>query len=304
MATGEDGRFLYGTSGADGAGPSRVDDRFGQVIEVRNASGNHAVSVTGQLQKRFGNGTELGASYTYSRSEDRLSADADNTDAELDGAPLDGSLEQRRLTEASWNVPHRVTFLGTANLPFGFRGAVFYEGLAGAPVHLHDSGDANADGFGGNDIMYVPRDPSPVATSSSSCRMTPPAGFVPAPAAEYTGLARRSQNRTAFEPSRAGSCGATAAAAPGPTTPTPASPTSSPPSRATRWSSVWTSSTCCTWSTRTGGGYADPTPACSQLVGWDGALGRGVYHRIRAVRNFVAQDASRWRMQLGGRYTF
>ena len=41
-----------------------------------------------------------------------------------------------------------------------------------------------------------------------------------------------------------------------------------------------------------------------QLAGWDAALGRGVYQRIRAVRNSVDQDASRWRMQLGARYTF
>jgi hypothetical protein len=41
-----------------------------------------------------------------------------------------------------------------------------------------------------------------------------------------------------------------------------------------------------------------------ELVGWNAALGRGVYHRIRAVRNFMDLDASRWRMQLGGRYTF
>ena len=41
-----------------------------------------------------------------------------------------------------------------------------------------------------------------------------------------------------------------------------------------------------------------------ELVGYDPAKGRGVYHRIDAAREWVDQDASRWRMQLGARYSF
>jgi hypothetical protein len=288
--------------GPGGGGPSRLNEAFGQVIEIRNGAGDHAVSVTGQLQKRFSNGPELGASYTYSRSVDRLSADADNTDAVLDGAPLDGSLDQRRLSEASWNVPHRVTFLGTANLPLGFRGALFYEGLSGDAYTYMIAGDANADGFG-NDIMYVPRDPRPggdveLVVSDGS------GGLLPAPAAEYDTLARAISGQDCLRTQRGRIM------------------------RRNSCRSAWTSHTDARLSRifPTFKGHAlelgldvfnvlhlvnprwgrvhGSDGSLLELAGWDAALGRGVYHRIRAVRNFVDLDASRWRMQLGGRYTF
>ncbi len=304
VANGESGRLLYGTSGPDGWRPNRVDDRLGQVIEVRNAEGNHAVSVTGQLQKRFANGTELGVSYTYSRSEDRLSADADYTDAELDGAPLDGSLEQRRLSEAGWNIPHRVTFLATTNLPFGFRGALFYEGLSGNPYTYMVRGDVNADGFGGNDIMYVPRNPRPGGDIELVVPDGTSGGFVPAPAAEYDVLAQAISAQDCLRTQRGRIM------------------------RRNSCRSAWTNHTDARLShifptfkshamelgldvfnvlhlvNPHWGRVRGSDASLLEMVGWDAALGRGVYQRIRAVRNFVDQGASRWRMQLDARYTF
>jgi hypothetical protein len=302
-AVGEGGRLLYGTVAGDGTGPNRVNDYFQQVIEVRNAAGNHAVSVTGQLQKRFRNGTELGMSYTYSRSEDRLSEDADYTDIELDGAPLDGSLDQRRLSEANWNVPHRVTFLGTANLPLGFRGALFYEGLSGGAYTYMVGGDANADGFG-NDIMYVPRDPRPGGDVELVVPDAATGGFVPAPAEEYANLAQAISEQDCLRTQRGRIM------------------------RRNSCRSAWANHTNARIShifpTFKGhavelgldifnvlhlvnprwGRVRGSDGSLLELVGWNAALGRGVYHRIRAVRNFMDLDASRWRMQLGGRYTF
>jgi outer membrane receptor protein involved in Fe transport len=161
-ATGEGERPMYGVVDSMGlAKPSRRSEAFGPVMQMRNARGNRAFSITAQLQKRFPNGTELGASYTYARSRDRLSAGEDNTDGDFGGTPLDGTLERRRVTTASWEVPHRITLLATTNLPLGFGMSLFYEGLSGGPYTYTIDGDANADGFGGNDIVYVPADIRP-----------------------------------------------------------------------------------------------------------------------------------------------
>lgn len=170
-ATGEGGRPIYGVVDSLGlAKPSRRSAAFGPVMQVRNARGNRAFSITAQLQKHFPNGTELGASYTHARSRDRLSASEDNTDGDFGGTPLDGTLERRRVTTASWEVPHRITLLATTNLPLGFRMSLFYEGVSGGPYTYTIDGDANADGFGGNDIVYVPADARPAGDVTLATR--------------------------------------------------------------------------------------------------------------------------------------
>jgi hypothetical protein len=174
---------MYGVVDSLGqAKASRRSEAFGPVMQVRNARGNRAFSITAQLQKRFPNGTELGASYTYGRSRDRLSASEDNTDGDFGGTPLDGTLERRRVTTASWEVPHRITLLATTNLPLGFRMSLFYEGLSGGPYTYTIDGDANADGFSGNDIVYVPADARPggdvtLATRDEEGHLVPASRF-------------------------------------------------------------------------------------------------------------------------------
>jgi hypothetical protein len=41
-----------------------------------------------------------------------------------------------------------------------------------------------------------------------------------------------------------------------------------------------------------------------ELVGYDTAHSRGIYHVLDPVRNELDVDATRWRMQLSARYTF
>jgi Carboxypeptidase regulatory-like domain len=305
VASGEGDRLMYGTVGANGRGqPNRVNQRFGQVIAVGNARGDRSYSVTTQLQKRFANGTELGLSYTYSRSRDRLSSDADNTDVELNIGALDGSLEQRRLTTALWNVPHRVTLLATANLPLGFRGALFYEGRSGDPYTYGIFGDANADGFDGDDIMYVPRDPDlggdiALAVFDESTGM-----FVPAPPAEYVALAEAITDADCLRTQRGRIMRRNSCRHP--------------------WSNNADARLSRVFSTFRGhsmelvldifnvlhlvndewGKIRGSETVLLELVGYDQARGRGVYQRIPAVHNGVDRYASRWRMQLGARYTF
>ena len=70
---------MYGTiDPATGeATPSRrTPDSLDAVFEIRNGSGDRAYSATAQLEKRFANGTELSAAYTYTDAKDRMSSGA------------------------------------------------------------------------------------------------------------------------------------------------------------------------------------------------------------------------------------
>jgi hypothetical protein len=154
----EDGRPLYGSFDADGnATPDRLDPTYGRVTEMRNSSGDHAFSGTAQLQKGFGGGAEVTLAYTYTAARDRLAGNCFRIDCNLDFEPLDGTLNDRRLTASSFESRHKVTIGAVADLPLRFQVGLFYNGYSGYPYTYTVSGDVNADGFGLNDAVYVPK---------------------------------------------------------------------------------------------------------------------------------------------------
>jgi hypothetical protein len=75
--------------------------------------------------------------------------------------PVDGTLEHRALRTSIWERPHKITVVGTADLPHGFQLGVTWIGMSGAPYTYVAEGDPNADGFRlddvSNDVVYVPR---------------------------------------------------------------------------------------------------------------------------------------------------
>jgi hypothetical protein len=297
---GEGGRLLYGTITASGEGlPSRPKSAFNQVIQVRNAAGDRSFSATLQLQKRFPNATELAVSYTRTSSRDRLS----DAHGGLNGVAGDGSLETRRLATSDWSVPHRVTLLASANLPLGVRLTLFYDGASGGAYNYVVDGDANADGFGG-DLIYVPADVRPGGDVSLATR-DESGPLVPAAAAAYDSLDRFIGEERCLRVSRG---------------------------RLMRRNSCRNP-----WSNHTEVRVSKLLPTLHgqslemilevfnvlhlfdsdwglvrdiegngllQLVGYDADLGRGIYTLKIPRRRALDGDASRWRMQLGARYSF
>jgi hypothetical protein len=170
-AAGEAGRILYGTIDADGTvSPRRKTAGFGQVIQIRNARGDHTLSISAQLQKRFARG-EVRLGYTHTSADDRLSASEEAISFDLAYTPLAGTLENREIATSLSSVPHKVVALATLDLPFHFQGSVLYLGASGPPFSYVLDGDANADGmaappfFVPNDLIYVPRDAADITMS-------------------------------------------------------------------------------------------------------------------------------------------
>jgi hypothetical protein len=260
--------------------------------------------LTAQLQKHFANGTELGASYTYSRSRDRLSPGLDNTDGDVDFTLLDGTLDHRNVRTAAWEVPHRLTILGTANLPGDVRFSLFYEGRSGSPFTYGIEGDANADGFGGDDIAYVPADARPGGDIELVVPDTLTGLNVAAPQAVYDSVAQFINNQRCLRNQRGHLMRRNSCRSP--------------------------------WSSGTQARLAKVVPTFDghtleltldifnllhlldddwgvvravddRLFGftaYDAANARGVYRWRAPARAFVDEGASRWTMQLGARWSF
>ncbi len=296
---------MYGTIDSLGV-PSvgRRSSDFGPVIEVRNARGNEAYSVTTQLQKHFANGTEIGASYTYARSRDRLSASEDNTDGDVDLALLDGTLDRRNVRTSAWEVPHRITLLATANLAPGLRFSLFYERRSGVPFTYGIAGDANADGFGGDDIAYIPADARPGGDVSLAVLDTLAGSFVPAPPVVYDSLTRFIGQKRCLHEQRGRIMRRNSCRAPSSTN-TEARLTMLLPTFDRHvleltldifnplhlleddWGLVRRSD-----------------DRLFELVGYDTVNGRGLYRYAAPARAIIDYAASRWSLQLGARYDF
>ena len=163
-AAGEGGRVMYGTidSTTGEATPFRRTTELDALFEIRNGSGDHTFSGSAQLQKRFANGAELSAAYTYTRAKDRISSTEDEPGPNAGLTPVNGMLDRLDLRTSLWERPHKVTLVGTADLPLGFRLGLVYTGGSSAPFTYVLGNDANADGFWpfavSNDVVYVPRE--------------------------------------------------------------------------------------------------------------------------------------------------
>ena len=175
-ASGEGGRLMYGTINPLGiATPVWLDTSFGEteVYRVSNRSGDHSLSLSTQLRKRFGEALSLYASYAYSRVQDRMSLVNFPARANFSNTPLDGTLNDRRLRPSFFETPHKVAVAATFGHPQGTQLALLYLGASQPPFTYVINGDANADGIGGagslkNDIVYVPRDASDITLFATS----------------------------------------------------------------------------------------------------------------------------------------
>jgi hypothetical protein len=297
VAASEGGRVLYGTfdPSTGQATPSRRSDEFERVIEVRNARGDRSMVATAQLQKHWSGGQEVGVAYTYTDTKDRLSPIADQAVYNIGANPLDGPIDDRRLATSFYSVPHKITFVGSFDLPLRSRFSLFYIGYSGQPYTYTIMSDADAGGYAYDDIVYVPRDSADIALVDPS---------------QYTELDQliRSESclgRQRGRIMRRNSC-------------------------RDHWTTVVNTRVAKVFPALRGQSVeltADLFNALNfldhdwgvrrfvpqsiaggvsllELVGYDQAQGRGIYDVLPVGRNVIDTEGTRWRLQLGAKYSF
>jgi len=304
VASGEGGRVLYGTiDPASGeALPNRRSQEFAQVILASNASGDQTVSASLELQKRFPRGAEVRASYGFTRARDRMSGADDFIFYNLQYAALDGTLEKRNLATSEYEVPHKITALASANLPFGFRGTLIYQGYSGNPYSFTVDGDANADGIGTpgdrythNDLVYIPtgEDDVSLADPAEWTRLDSLIQSESCLNRQRGSILRRNScrnpwvNSTNIRLSKVVGLGATHGV----------ELTADLFNLLRLLNSKW-------GTVRTGASYWGGSADLLGLVGYDSARDRGIYQVLDAPPIEIDQVASRWRLQLSARYSF
>lgn len=172
------GRVLYGdTIQLNGVAlpslPPRVvanggASRFSEAFDIINQSKDYAYNVTLQLQKRYSNSWEGMVAYTRSRARDVQSFTSSTHVSNWQfGRTYSGNQLDPNTTVSLFDQPHKFVMSGTRTItPFGDLAtdlSFFLQRVSGPPFdYVYDrgaigSGDLNADGRQGNDLIYVPR---------------------------------------------------------------------------------------------------------------------------------------------------
>ncbi|MDT8435515.1 MAG: TonB-dependent receptor [Gemmatimonadota bacterium] len=171
------GRVMYGTITDDGRSdpnyfrPEVYGTGSSGVFELLNTSENYSVSLTGGLQKQFGQDLRVSAFYTYSESEDVQSFTSSRATSNWRfGRVNAGDQLADDATTSSFDRPHKVTISGTYTFPWAredypTRISLIYIGNSGTPYTYISGGssgrgDLNADGINANDPLYVITGPS------------------------------------------------------------------------------------------------------------------------------------------------
>ncbi len=301
VSAGEGGRLLYGTinDSTGEATPSRRTDALRFVTQWRNGLADRSYSITAQLAKHFPNGTELSAAYTYTDAKDRMSLGHDLGGLNLGSAPVDGTLEHRELRTSFWGRPHKVTLVGTVDLPLGFQFGLTYVGISGAAYTYVSRGDPNADGFRpfsqlSNDAVYVPMDAGDI-TLADSAEFEALESFIQNEPCLRTQRGRLLQRNSCRDPwvHESGARLAKHFRLAGRRV---LEVTADLFNLLSFVDSDW--------------GRVRRTAADAgsvellDLVGYDVANGRGVYGVVPVLRREIDVEASRWRLQLGGTLSF
>ena len=315
-ARGEGNRPLFGTiTGTVNSvvrAPSRPYPAFGQVVRMTDAAGDYALSLSVQMHRRFGEGSELSALYAFTKARDRMSLVNPAARANLENTPLEGTLDARPLRTSYFEIPHRFQLSAAMRLPYQASLSLVYAGAVGTPFTYGIEGDANADGIPSaqfsNDIVYVPRPTAndrdiSLAVFDSVLRTN-----VPAPATEYQRLdafieaepcLRRQRGRliernSCHNPWSGTVSGRLAKAfliRDGQSVEVTADMYNLLNVLNARWGQ----------SRRT---VLDPWARMLTMVGYDPAAERGVYRLALPIRRRPLEVESRWRAELGARYNF
>lgn len=177
VSTTQGGRPVFGThkSGLDTGGnndialPNFINDEFWQTLLLTNSDQDRAWNLVLQAQKRYSDGIELNASYTYNDAEDISGLTSSIATSNFGFNPISGDPNNPPLATSNYEQTHKVVLGGSYDVADWFTWSLFYVGNSGDRYTYVYDGDVNADGFEfftannrQNDLLYVPTDASDI----------------------------------------------------------------------------------------------------------------------------------------------
>jgi hypothetical protein len=164
-----DGRPYFGGFGANELNP----DGGAGIYVIDNTDEGHNLGVTAQVRKTFPSGLATSLSYGYTQAKNSLKS-TEIASVLWQNQPVRGDPNNPELSFSEFGQRHRI--VGSASYEHTWsenlrtRVGVFVEvaegnrfaGAGGNRYSFIYAGDVNGDGYGGNDLIYIPRSQSEI----------------------------------------------------------------------------------------------------------------------------------------------
>jgi outer membrane receptor protein involved in Fe transport len=146
--------------------PSDSTPNVGDVYDLTNTSAGYSYNLTAQLQRPFRDGWEASIAYTNSRAKDKNPLTSSRAISNYRFNLHQGNPNDPELATSDFDIPHRIVAQATRRFEY-LRGfptdlSVVYIGQSGRPYSYRYGNDINFDGQDGNDLLFVPADPSQI----------------------------------------------------------------------------------------------------------------------------------------------
>lgn len=167
---------------------SRIDAGYTEVLRLTNTNEGYSYNIVAQVQKQFSKGFTGSISYAYGDSKDLNSGTSSTAYSNWRFPNQVNGLNSLPLTTANYSLGSRIiAYLSYRkaymNDMMATQLSVFYTGQSGQPFSYVYSGDMNYDGTAANDLIYIPRDQSEIDLHSVVVN-----GVTVTPAEQWTAL--------------------------------------------------------------------------------------------------------------------
>jgi hypothetical protein len=139
-----------------------INSSYTRVVLLDNTSKGYTYNLSAKLEKSFRFGLDAMIAYTYGQSKSVNSGGSSVAWSNYQYNETTGHSNDPELSFSDYNIPHRIV----ASLSYGkeyakhFKTTVslIYQGQSGSPFNVCYYGDVNTDGGTGNDLIFIPTD--------------------------------------------------------------------------------------------------------------------------------------------------
>jgi hypothetical protein len=179
-----DGRPYYGGFGANELNP----DGGAGIYVLDNTDEGHSLNISAQVRRAFGSNVRASLGYNFTEAKNNLKS-TEIASVLWQNQPVKGNPNRPELSFSEFGHRHRIVGEATYSKTWSERfktqfGVVIevaegnrFAGAGGNRYSFIYAGDVNGDGYGGNDLIYIPRDQSEIIfdpyTPSSGPVVTP-----------------------------------------------------------------------------------------------------------------------------------
>ena len=137
---------------------------FANIYKLSNTSKGYTVNLSLKAEKHFNFGLDLMASYTWTRSMSVNNGGSSVAESNWRFNYTYRNSNDPELGHSASTVPHRLQASAYYHVSYGSKKewqttvGLIYQGRSGSPYTLYYYGDVNEDGANGNDLFFIPTD--------------------------------------------------------------------------------------------------------------------------------------------------